>query len=157
MQKILQPTDLLLNFGVWMSSSDASCGDIEGDACTNIPEFCDFLLSEHPFRLWWQTTTPSLFDDDKVFQTIPPGHHLELVSRCKIPDANVLDRSAVLETLEPDEALRCKLYWGGAHMHADANHEFNRLFISRLPEPVQDEGEAEEKQLRKSLLQQMFA
>ena len=154
-QENLQPTDVLMNFGVWLMETDATCGDKEGEECTNIPALCKYLKGDHLFTAWWVSSSP-MVDGQKVADSIPPGHHLDLPTRCQLDEKNVLNRTAVLHALEPDAELQHKLFWNRAHMHAEVNHGFNRQFLGRLAKPERATTTSQQRWRHTHLWKQMF-
>lgn len=130
------PTDVVLNFGVWLRKQDAACGaaDAPGSACPSVDWVCEFLHStQHAFRVWWLATTPYVHEA-RIVQELPVGHPMNMQYVCRVPGAQVVDRVAVLAALEPDPARRPLLWWSadGPHFHADANHGFNQVLLRAL-------------------------
>jgi hypothetical protein len=133
-QETVQPTDIVLNFGAWLESTDPTCGEQAGDdLCPHIHWLCGFLKAENPFRTWWLTTTPRV-DNTTVIHPISQSHHLHIPTRCQLQPVQVLDRQVVIDILQPDPLRQHELWWDAVHLHADANHGFNRQFLSRMPE-----------------------
>lgn len=154
-QEALRPTDVVLNFGAWLQNSDPSCGTTENDGvCPHMPWLCDFLKREHTFRTWWLTATPRVENGTVILDGIPATHHLNVPARCQLRPFQVLDRKAVINILQPDPQRQHELWWDAVHMHADANHGFNRQFLSRMPEA---DAKAPEEQHQRSIWKQMFA
>jgi hypothetical protein len=135
-QESLQPTDVYMNFGAWSYYRGKECGTKDVTFCPKISKVCKYLNAEHNFRVWWMTSPPALSDVevDAVVDIIPPGHHLHLPTRCKLDPSRVVDRSEALELTQPDVTERYKLFWNTLHLHAEANHSFNKMLLKRLKE-----------------------
>ena len=155
MQENLGATDVLMNFGVWLKDTNSTCGDNAGDWCTSIPSLCTYLNADHPFKVWWITTAPTSIADT-VADRLPP--HLDVPKRCHLDPENVLNRTEALYTLEPDATRRYENYWHWAHLHAAANHAFNRQFLARLaqPQPPQTGRTKQQRWRHTHLWKQMF-
>lgn len=127
---------MYMNFGVWTHTSHPLCGADEGNTtewCPHVDWMCDYLKKDHDFELFWATSTPETMNK-VVSETIPLGHHLDLVTQCQLPESQVLNRSEVIYTLEPRPKWQHTLFWNKNHMHAEANHGFNRQLVMRLAE-----------------------
>lgn len=89
----------------------------------------------HPFTLWWQTPPP-VARNDTLLEVLDDTHHLNVRTRCRLPDALVVDRCAALDALEPNRALQRRFWWAGGeeqpHLHAEANHAFNHALLHKL-------------------------
>lgn len=155
MQEALLPTDVVLNFGAWLQDSAPSCGGTQGDACPYIPWLCGYIKSELLFRTWWLTATPRVQNDTTILDGIPEQHHMNVPMRCNLRPSQVLDRRSVIDILQPDPLRQHELWWDAVHMHADANHAFNRQFLGRLPEA--ETRSSPQEQRRRSIWKLMFA
>ena len=70
--------------------------------------------------------------------------------------SQVLHRTHAIETLEPEAALQYKLFWNAFHMHAEANHEFNRQLVARLGEPLKPPSTSQQRWRHTHLWKQML-
>lgn len=95
MADILRPTDVIVNFGVWLNDKPANttCGDTlrpwhHMGKCPYMHEVCEYFMApehKHPFNLWWATTTPGLERSGRkrvVVPKVPLGHNLNAESAC---------------------------------------------------------------------------
>lgn len=154
MQETMEPTDVIVNFGAWLRNTNSTCGASEGDTlCPHIPWLCNYLKGEHSFRTWWLTATPRV-DDNMVVDQIPPSHHLNIPARCQLRPSQVLDRKVVIDILQPDPLRQNELWWDVVHLHADANHGFNRQLVSRMTEAV---AKSPREMHQRGLWKQLFA
>lgn len=151
-QENLEATDVLMNFGVWLKDTDSTCGENDGDWCTNIPTLCKYLEADHPFKVWWITSAPTSVNDIVADRL---EHHLDIPTRCQLDPVTVLNRTAALYTLEPNAELRFEHYWHWTHLHVEANHAFNIQFLGRLAQPQQARWSAHQRRRHNRVWKQM--
>ncbi|NJR42452.1 MAG: hypothetical protein HC767_07110 [Akkermansiaceae bacterium] len=128
------PTDVVMNFGVLMrfAARDTTCGtenenNINIGPCPYMPDVCKHLTGKHNYNLVWQTTPPSLEDENTgLFNySMGPGHNLNPVSKCGLRRSGILDTNRVLERLHSSSKQRAKLYLNRHSMVVDAHHALN--------------------------------
>lgn len=145
-----------MNFGAWLIATEPKCGwqktDSDKADCPPMKWLCDYLKGKHSFRTWWLTTTPVI--ENGTATSLAKNHHLNVPERCKLPRNQVLDRDVVIEILQPDSLLQPELWWDNVHMHADANHAFNRQLVSRLPE---DAATSPQEQHQRGIWKHLFS
>lgn len=132
MAEALGATDVLMNAGVWLRDEAAG-----SEKLPDVPWICELFAQEQSYNTLWIGTAPSVAGG-RVVITVPPGHPMHVQSACGLPPEQVVDRAAVLQALEPDEADRVTLWWtsDGPHFHADANHGFNQALLHKLGMPT---------------------
>jgi hypothetical protein len=115
--------------------------------CPSIHHICDWLKPPkpgaarraQPYRIVWLGATPVSKGGARV-DVIPSGHFLDVPARCKLPKAAWIDRSAMLDVIEPDRSKQARLWWGNVngnpqpHLHEEANHAFNVALLATLEE-----------------------
>lgn len=134
--KGLFATDIVVSFGAWQRFTDDTCGAGKGDAedCPSLDWLCgEFKNQPAGVKIWWFTVPPVSWDGD-VVNVIPFEHHLHIPRRCDLSSDHVLDRGALLRTMETDQEKLLQ-FWPGSNttdMTPDAYHAFNRQFLGRL-------------------------
>jgi hypothetical protein len=149
------PTVLVLNFGLWIRNTPASCsnwttttdGRNPGLNCPSLPFICRFFKPHGkrnwPYHVVWQTTTPWLVHG--AVKRLPRAHHMNVPHRCHVPDHLLVNRDAVLSRLEPDDRNLSRLFWPPpkgtshalhhqaiSHFLSDGNHAFNTALFEKL-------------------------
>lgn len=133
-----EPTDVMLNFGVWFNKYDTQtdCGEklFERNKCPHMPSVCAFFRDKHDFNVIWLTTTPSWRSDKLpgVTSSVPRRHNLNVETWCGLPVRQVLDRDEILTALQPNETLRAEMYFDQHHLHTQPYHAFNLKLMSHL-------------------------
>jgi hypothetical protein len=54
----MNPTHIVLNYGIHLWGGGRNCGLKEGDKCPYLPRVCEFLTTEHTYKVIWQTAPP---------------------------------------------------------------------------------------------------
>lgn len=132
----LHPTDVVISYGFWQRDTVTSCGAGAGDAqnCPGLPWLCGLLVRQPPgHKIWWLTVPPTSWNG-KVVESVSWGHHLHIPRRCYLPTDMVLDRGAVLRSMESDRAKLLRLWLGSntTDLSPDAYHAFNRQLLARI-------------------------
>lgn len=132
----VHPTDIVISFGFWQRNTAISCGAAEGDGqdCPSLQWLCGVLIHKKPdHKVWWFTVPPSSWNGDAV-DSVPWSHHLNIARRCYLPDDQVLDRGALLRSMESDREKLLELWLGSntTDLSPDAYHAFNKQFLERL-------------------------
>lgn len=130
-----EPTDVIISFGEELKQTDTQCGMTpeNTESCPYLPWFCWYLKADHhPFRVWWMPAMPTSVDGQIVDNWYTS--HLNLYHRCVLDASQVIDRRAVIRTLQPNETLRKDLWSSTIHLDANTNHAFNWQLLRRLDE-----------------------
>ena len=123
----LNPTHIVLNFGLWMTGALRGCGHSPGQRCPYWPEFCEFLNGEHPFKVIWQTTTPKWSTGDTIIDT-----HLHVPHVCKLDPSMVVHRGLVFKALSETLDQWTPLFHDDLHFAPPAYHAFNGALIDMI-------------------------
>lgn len=137
-QENQRPTDIVMNYGMWLSDTKKTCGRgkayFKNDNCPHTKSVCHFLKEhKHPFRTFWMTTTP-VNRKGKVRDPLGEGHHLNIPKTCGLNSTQVVDRMSIVHELEPDREKKLGLWWDPVHFHAQASHAFNGLLVEKILE-----------------------
>jgi hypothetical protein len=81
---------------------------------------------------------------DKPIITLDPElagpHHLNVAHQCNLTNESIVDRRGALDILEPNRSKQRRFWWDGdtPHLHAEANHAFNHVLLSKFASQVPD-------------------
>jgi hypothetical protein len=140
LQNTMLVTHVVMNYGLWLDSTDKECGQHEHDTCPFVPQVCEFLTGEHPFRVIWQTTTPRVHESND-YGSIAPGHHLHIPLACDLDPSVVINRGKLLHTLEENAEERKKLYHDEAHFSPEPSHVFNGYLMHMIANQDLENGD----------------
>ena len=128
MQTNLHPTHVILNYGHWMTGSSRDCGfKAPFSHCPYLPDVCEFLTGTHPFKVFWQTTSPRFDVGDTI-----TDHHLHIPHACNLDQRMVLHRGLAFRGLEPDTEKQQWLFHDKLHLAPPAYHAFNGLLLDMV-------------------------
>jgi hypothetical protein len=81
-------------------------------------------------------TTPVSQDD--IYDPLgEDDHHLNIPKGCGLRSAQVVNRAAIVHSLESRHWRERELWWDDVHFHAQAGHAFNGALIQKILETEQ--------------------
>lgn len=147
----LRPTDVVMNYGMWLSDTETNCGrgnDGATGSCPSTPGLCSFFTKrQHPYRTIWMTTTP-VSRNGTIRDPLGERHHLNIPNICGLRGGQVVNRAQVLHTLEPNAKKKEDLWWDPVHFHAQASHAFNGALIEKILSAEQRSSELKAQRAR---------
>lgn len=90
-------------------------------------ELCQFMHSEHSFKVIWQTTTPKWNIGDTVMD-----HHLHVPYVCSLKPSMVLHRGLVFKALSEELGVWSDLYHDVMHFTPQPYHAFNGALVDMI-------------------------
>lgn len=132
----LNPTHVVVNFGLWMTGSTRGCGLARGQRCPYLPDLCALLTADHEFKLIWQTTTPKWSTGDTI-----TDNHLHVPHACHLDPSMVLHRGLVFKALSEAMNQWTPLFHDDMHFAPPAYHAFNGALLEKIMGGADGDGE----------------